>query len=153
MEKAKDLKHQRAETLAHLFLQDLGASVWTAHEEIGPLDSIAVYLTVDKKLCLFGVEVKATEQAPDREFRFQGRPETIHALRHSNVPVLFLVADVKHNELYYGWASDIRVETVSSKRRPMVSCVLLVSSAKEGKKELLEALSSQPDSSEHVAVD
>jgi hypothetical protein len=43
MEKARDLKHQRAELLAHLFLQDLGASVWTAREDIGPLGTIGVY--------------------------------------------------------------------------------------------------------------
>jgi hypothetical protein len=149
---ARDLKYRRAELLAQLFLQDIGASVWTTHGDKGPFDSIAVFHTKDKKLRMVAVEVKATDQPLDNEYGFQARPEAIRALRHSNVPVLFLVVDVKRNNVYHGWAFDIRTGDVSTKHRAAVRCILPVRSASEGKEDLLRTINSQPDWSEPTAV-
>jgi len=87
---------QRAELLAQLFLQELGASVWTAvgGQRKDPLNAIASFVTDDQKSRIVAIEVKATEQPVGREFRFQANLKSIRALQHSNVPVLFLVVDV-----------------------------------------------------------
>ena len=152
MEQAKDFKPQRAELLAQLFLQDLGAGVWTARGDMGPFDSIAVFQTDEKKLRMIAVEVKSTEQPVGQEFRFKASPGTIRSLHHSNVPVLFLVVDVKRNEVFFGWASDIRFAEASLRTRAAATCILPVTSAAEGKNQLLDTILSQPDSSEKSAV-
>jgi hypothetical protein len=123
-----------------------------AHGEKGPFDSIAVFHTKEKKPRLVAVEVKATDQPVDKEYRFPAQPKTIVALRHSKVPVLILVVDVKRNEVFYGWAFAIRTSDVPAKIRAAIRCVLPVTSAIEGKKELLRTIYTHPDSSERTAV-
>jgi hypothetical protein len=145
--------HQRAELMAQLFLQEIGASVWTtAGGPDGPFDSIAAFLTDDQKLRISAIEVKATEQPVGKVFHFQARPKPIRALQHSNVPVLFLVADVKRNELCYGWASDIRYDASDAKGSQTVRCTLPVVRAADGKEQLVKTILSQPEFSEHAAV-
>src|SRR5215469_15291605 len=92
---------ERAELLARLFLQDLGASVWTTVQDgkNGPFDAIATFFTRDEKTRITAIEVKSTEQPVGKEFRFQTHLKSIRALQRSNVPVLFLVIDVKHNQV------------------------------------------------------
>lgn len=149
MERTKEFMGQRAELLAQLFLQDR-ASVWTANRDTGLFDAIAVFHTGDKKLRLIAVEVKATEQPVGKEFRFSARPEAIQPLGHANVPVLFLVVDVKRNEIFYGWASEIRTSNAAAKTRTAVSCILPVASASERKQELLDTIAAQPEFSEQA---
>jgi hypothetical protein len=140
---------ERAELLARLFLQDLGASVWApAQDEYRPFDAIATFLTYDEKPRITANQVKATEQPVGEEFRFQADPKAIRALQHSNVPVLFLIVDAKHNQVYYGWARDLRYDPAHGKGKRTVRCSLPVVAAPERKGELLNAILSQPDVAE-----
>jgi hypothetical protein len=145
---------KRAALLAQLFLQDLGASVWTTAgaTDDGPFDSIAAFLTNDQKLRISAIEIKATEQPVVEEYCFQAQRRSIRALQHSNVPVLFLVADVKRNELFYGWASDIRVDSAHNEGKHIVHCTLPVVPAAQKKDELLKTILSQPEFAERVAA-
>jgi Holliday junction resolvase-like predicted endonuclease len=141
---------ERAELLARLFLQDLGAAVWATvqDEKNGPFDAIATFFTDDEKTRITAIEVKATEQPVGEEFHFQASLKSIRALQHSNVPVLFLVVDVKHNQVYYGWARDVRYDLVKGKGSQTVRCTLPVVAAPERRNELLNAILSQPDVAE-----
>jgi len=151
MEKASKLKLRRAELMAQLFLQDLGASVWSTGER-GPFDFIAVFRTADHKLRIVAIEVKASEHVSGTKFRFQASREQAHAVRHSNVPLLVLVADVKSNKLYYGWAADIRTQESGAKPRSVVQSVLSIHPADEEKEGLLHTILSQPDFSQPAAA-
>jgi uncharacterized ParB-like nuclease family protein len=143
---------ERAELLARLFLQDLGAAIWTTvqDEKKCPFDAIATFFTDDEKSRITAIEVKATEQPVGEAFHFQALLKSIRALQHSNVPVLFLVVDVKHNQVYYGWARDVRYDLVNGNGRQTVRCTLPVVAAPERRKELLNAIFSQPDVAECV---
>ena len=136
------LKRKRANLLVQLLLQDLGASIWTAQDGIGPFDSIAIFRTKDKKLRLGAIVVKATEETPAQEFRFQEKLDSVCAMHHSNVPVFIFVVDVKASDIFYGLASDIRAGGSSGKT---VRCALRVCPMKDGKRELLQTILSQPD--------
>jgi hypothetical protein len=148
LKNAADIVRRRAELMTQLFLGDIGASVWTAHPEIGPFDSIAVFMPKDGKLRMVAVEIKATEQPVSSEFHFHERAETIAVVRHSNVPVLFLIADVKRNRLYFGWASQLRTGTMSLEPDQEVECRLPVTPAEDSKNELLAVILAQPDHAE-----
>jgi hypothetical protein len=147
---------QRGELLANLFLEDLGASVWVmkGREDVGPFDLIAFFPTDEQKLRVAGVKVRATQEPVGKEYRFQAGPETIRALQHSNVPVLILVVNVKRNEIFYGWAREVRCESSSSAKgkQKIAYCTLPVVAAAEGKEELLSKILSQPEFSERAGV-
>jgi hypothetical protein len=150
----KDYVWQRAELLAQLFLQELGASVWGAvlADKKGPFDAIASFVTDDQKSRITAIEVKPTEQPVGKEFRFQEKRKAIRALQHSNVPVLFLIVDVKRNQLFYGWATDVRYDAAPSKGKDTVRCTLPVIAAGEDKQHLLDTILSQPEFSECVGA-
>jgi Domain of unknown function (DUF4365) len=144
---------QRAELMAQLFLTELGANVWATDDGGGgPFDLIAAFHTEDRKLRISAIEVKSTEQPVGKEFHFQANPKAIRALQHANVPVLFLVVDVKRNELFCGWASDIRYDSSSPKGKQSIRCTLPVVNAADSKEELVKTILSQPEFSESAAV-
>jgi hypothetical protein len=154
MEKQKEYVYRRAEIAARLFLEELGAEVWTTVEDgnKGPFDAIASFVTQDQKARITAIEVKATEQPVGQEFHFEGRPGSVRALQHSNVPVLFLVVDVKRNQLFYGWAKDVRCDSSPPKGRQTVRCTLPVVPAEQRKAELMKTILSQPEFSEPAGV-
>jgi hypothetical protein len=143
---------QRAELLVQLFLQELGASVWTAVGNAGPFDVIASFVTDDQKSRITAIELKATEEPVGKEFRFEADLRLIRALQHSNVPVLFLVVDVKRSQVFLGWARDVRFDPSPGKGKQTVRCRLPVVPAAEGKQRLLSTILSQPEFSEAAGV-
>jgi hypothetical protein len=152
--KRSNVVQRRAELLANLFLEDLGASVWamSGPENVGPFDRFVAFLTNGPKLRVAGIKVRATQLPVGKEYRFRAGLETIRALQHSNVPVLFLVVDVKRNEIFCGWAKDVRYESASAKGKQVASCTLPVFPAAEGKEELLSTIYSQPEFAEVAGV-
>jgi hypothetical protein len=150
----KDYIHRRAALLARLFLEDLGASVWATvpGENQDLFDCIATFELDNQKSRVTAVQVKATEQPVDNEFRFLGDPKSIRSLQHSNVPVLFLVVDVKRNQVFYGWAKDLQYNTPHLEGKKAIRCLLRVVPAAERKEGLLQAIRSQPETCEPAAV-
>jgi hypothetical protein len=139
--------------MAQLFLTELGANVWTTDDAgSGPFDLIAAFHTADKKLRISAIEVKSTEQPVGEDFHFQANPKTIRGLQHANIPVLVLVVDVKRNELFWGWASDIRYDPSASKGKQTIRCTLPVVSAADTKEELVQTILAQPEFSERATA-
>ena len=146
----KGYVRHRGELLTQLFLQELGASVWATvgGENAAPFDWIASFVTDDQKSRITAIEVKATEIPVGKEFHFQAELKSIRAVQHSNVPVLFFVVDVKRNEVFYGWARDVRYDSPLGKGKQTVRCTLPVVPAAERKEALLTTILSQPEFSE-----
>ena len=67
-------------------------------------DLLAGFLNRKGGINTFAVEVKSTERSPG--MRFQLLRSTFDRFAHSNIPGLLLVADVKHNRMYYGWLNS-----------------------------------------------
>jgi hypothetical protein len=124
------------------YLEELGASIWAdvGDERESPFDAIASFVTEDQKSRIAAIEVKPTEQPVGKEFHFQANLKSIRALQQSNVPVLFLVVDVKRSQIFYGWARDLRYDSSSPKEKHTHRCTLPVVSAQEGKEQLLKTI-------------
>ncbi len=88
--------------MAELFLQELEPDFIArpTSDDLG-YDLLVGFPNEKKGTNIFAVEVKATERPPAERFQIVRR--TYERMAHSNVPGLLLVADVKHNQLYYGW--------------------------------------------------
>lgn len=99
---------RRAELLAELFLQDLGAAFVSRPTDDTGIDFIAAFPNGYGGTNLSAIEVKATEQ-PVGDF-FVLDKKWYQRLAHSNVPLLLLVVDAKHNRLYYAWPSEAGVQ-------------------------------------------
>jgi hypothetical protein len=149
-----DFVARRAQLLARLFLQELGASVWVTAGDDGeePFDSIAAFLTKDQRFRIIAIETQGTELPVGKEVKFPARLKWIRALQHSNVPVLFFVADVKRNQLFCGWARDVRCESVAAKGKQKVRCSLAVVPVAQAKEELLKTILAQPEFAERAGV-
>lgn len=104
---------RRGELLAEEFLVELGiASVSLKQADVG-FDYIGIVAERRTSLFVFGIEVKATENAD----RFTFLTSRLIQLCNSNIPILLLVADVKHSELYFAWA----IEAIPAERRANLS--------------------------------
>lgn len=91
----------RGELLAELFLQDLGPDILSRPTEDIGFDFLVGFRNAAGGLNMFGIEVKATERTPADSFPLNRA--TYRRLAESNLPACLLVADVKHNRLFYSW--------------------------------------------------
>ncbi|MGH9840008.1 MAG: hypothetical protein ACREEM_14590 [Blastocatellia bacterium] len=97
---------RRAELMAELFLQDLGATFIASSANTNvPYDFFVGFTTANGGLNTYAVEVKATEEPVSSRYSLQKK--LIDALAQSNIPVLLLIADVKRNRLYYTWGDAL----------------------------------------------
>jgi hypothetical protein len=102
---------RRAELIAELFLQDL-APVFVARPEPDlAFDFFIGFTNPRDGINLTAVEVKSTERTVRDRFPIEKRLYDRWA--NSNIPVLILVVDVKHNRLFYAWP-DRDVSSTSS---------------------------------------
>jgi hypothetical protein len=111
-----ELIGRRAELMAELFLEELGASFVAKSDtaEI-PFGFFAGFPTSGGGLNTFAVEVKSTETPIMSPYPIHDK--LVDYLMKSNIPVLLLVVDVKRNQIYFGWGSAIeRSGTPSSKK-------------------------------------
>lgn len=90
---------RRAEILAELGLQKLQPAYLENTSGSGVYDFIVGFNTSAGGLNTFAVEVIATEQPVPGEFPV--RESRRRRLLNANIPVLLLVVDAKHNQLYY----------------------------------------------------
>lgn len=100
---------RRGELLAQELLIELGATYVGALEQpkdIG-LDYVAFFTKDDGTPVIIGVECKATERDVPTAARALLPASLVQKLQHANVPVLIILADVKHNDIYFNWATDI----------------------------------------------
>jgi len=95
---------RRAELMAELFLQDLGATFVSQPTADTGIDFVVAFPNGQGGMNLSAVEVKATEQ-PVGDF-YPLETKWYKRLAHSNVPSLLLVADAKRNQLYFAWPGE-----------------------------------------------
>ena|SRR5215471_2459873 len=115
---------RRGELLAEEFLLELGATYVGALQQPhdSGLDCIALFAKDDGTPIVIAVQVKATEQ--DINVRSLLPPSLVQRLQHTNVPVLILLVNVKHNDIYFTWASDARPTTRLRQATPEEKAVL-----------------------------
>ncbi len=129
---------RRAELLAELFLQDLGATFVSRPTGDTGIDFIVAFPNGQGGTNLSTVEVKATEQAVDDFYALDTKWHK--RLAHSNVPSLLLVVDAKHNRLYYAWPSDEDVKRNSGVRTIRIRVTPIEGEAKEQIRERLRGV-------------
>jgi len=94
---------RRGELLVELFLQDLEPTfVSQPTVDVGH-DFLVGFQNDHGGTNTFAVRFTATERPVASPFRIPSR--SFRRLTYSNIPSLFLVADVKQNRLYYAWLS------------------------------------------------
>ncbi len=105
---------RRAELLAELFLQDLGATFVSRPTADTGIDFIVAFPNGQGGTNLSAVEVKATEHPVGDFYALDSK--WYKRLANSNVPSLLLVVDAKHNRLYHAWPSEEDVKPNSGIR-------------------------------------
>jgi Holliday junction resolvase-like predicted endonuclease len=128
---------RRGELLAEEFLLELETTYVASlqQSDIG-LDYVAFFSKDDGTPVIIAVEVKATEQ--EIKGRFVMQSSLLKRLRHLNVPVLIIVVDVKHNDIYFTWAQDaVPPEREDSLRRSAM-CTISLRKATSEEKDLLK---------------
>ena len=126
---------RRAELLAELFLQDLGATFVSRPTDDSGIDFIVAFPNGQGGTNLSAVEVKATEH-PVGEFYALDK-KWYRRLAHSNVPSLLLVVDAKHNRLYHAWPSEAEPKLNSDIRTVQVRIAPIDEEVKEQIRERL----------------
>ncbi len=95
---------RRGELLAELFLEDLKPEfVARTTGDVG-YDFLVGFRNSRGGVNNTPVEVKATERL--HQNRFPLKREQYNRFAYSNIPVLFIVVDVKDNRLFYNWISS-----------------------------------------------
>ena len=112
------LAARRGELMAELLLEDLGALFVSKStvEDVG-FDLLAGFRNDRGGTNTFAIEVKTTDDLASASFRLDRK--TFERLLRSNTPALLLVANVKRNELYYGWVRQQTVATGKSISIPL----------------------------------
>jgi hypothetical protein len=96
-----DMIGRRGELMAELFLQDLNPSFVAKPTSDFGYDFYLGVQNADGGINNYAVQVKATSRPVPS--RFPLNMKLFKLLTHSNIPGLLIVADVKHNKLFYAW--------------------------------------------------
>ncbi len=98
---------RRAELLARVFLEDLQPSFLASVETVDvPFDFLAGFLSSDGILMVAAaIEVKgASSVEENRRFPLHRSQRQLKLFRQSNLPLLYLIVDVKMNRFFYAWS-------------------------------------------------
>jgi Domain of unknown function (DUF4365) len=98
-----ELVGRRGELFVELFLQDLEPEFLARPSTDFGYDLFAGFRNPRGGINIIAVEVKSTEKTNCD--RFPVKKTLYSRWAHSNIPVLFLVANVKYNKLFYHWPS------------------------------------------------
>jgi Domain of unknown function (DUF4365) len=97
----RSLVGHRSELMAELLLQEFDpVSLARPSTDFG-YDFLVSFTNSRGGINTFGVEVKGTEKEISSTFGVEKR--VYDRLANSNIPMLLLVTDVKHNRLFYHW--------------------------------------------------
>ena len=140
---------RRGELLAELFLIELKPDYVTPMRGGADLgfDYVAFFTKPDKSPIAIAVVVKTTERAINGRYPFP--VAQLRQLRGGTLPILVLVIDVKHNEMYFNW-TDQAVSADQSdafSNRASYNTTLRLSTPEEQEKlrhEILEQKAWQP---------
>jgi Domain of unknown function (DUF4365) len=127
---------RRGELLAELFLQDLKPEfVARATGDVG-YDFLVGFRNLRGGVNSIAVEIKATERLVQN--RFPLRRKQYRRFAYSNIPVLFIVVDVKDNRFFYAWISSDDAVASSESNVVMIRLTEIDESTKEELRKQLE---------------
>jgi hypothetical protein len=110
------IKAMRAELLVKIFIEDLKPSQFLkAESEKLDFDFLVAFKKPGGGLKFCAIDVKQTDSVVNGKYRFRTGRRSIDSFK-SNMPMIIIVADTKHNQLYYGLASEIK--KVNGAHRP-----------------------------------
>jgi hypothetical protein len=92
---------RRSQLMAELFLQTLDPHSLARPTDNFEYDFLITFRNKRGGLNTFGVEVKGTELEVGDSFSLDKRSHD--RMTMSNIPVLFVIADVKQNTIFFGW--------------------------------------------------
>ena len=104
----KQMVQRRGELMAELFLQGLQPAYLAQSTGDFWYDFLVVFTNPAGGINNFAVEVVATEQPVKESYRMSA--ELMRRCASSNLPVLFLLAEVKKNHLYYAWPHEHKTQ-------------------------------------------
>jgi hypothetical protein len=107
---------RRGELLAEQFLIDLGADYVSSRRSTDPgLDYVAFFKKNGGMPRVIGVQLERTQREVTGRYRMSAGQ--IRRLQGSDLPILMIVADVKHNEIHYAWMrEEVLPERMDSSR-------------------------------------
>ena len=113
---------RRGELLAEQFLIELKPDYVTPMRGGADLgfDYVAFFTKPDKSPIAIAVVVKITESPINGRYPFP--VSQLRQLRGGTLPVLVLVIDVKHNEMYFNWADQAVSPDQADALNKRVSC-------------------------------
>ena len=138
---------RRAELLAELFLEDLGATFVSRQTADTGVDFIVAFPNDQGGTNLSAVEVKATEQPVGNFYDLDSK--WYKRLAHSNVPSLLLVVDAKSNRLYHAWPSEGNTKPDPGGRRIRIKVVPINDEVKDQIRGRLAGVDKFPPALEH----
>ncbi|MBI4902577.1 MAG: DUF4365 domain-containing protein [Acidobacteria bacterium] len=95
---------RRAELLVELFLQDIGATYHSGRGDDFGYDFIAAFPNAQGGTNFSAVQVKATDRPIEGFFALDSK--WYNRFAHSNIPLLLLVVDTKHNRMFHAWLDE-----------------------------------------------
>jgi hypothetical protein len=105
----------RSELLAEEFLKKLKPSPLLRAPAETPFDFLATFRKPGGMTRTVAVEVMATENAVESPLKVNMSVAKATQMRHSNIPVLLLVVDVKRSRVFHTWADIIQEAGTSRK--------------------------------------
>lgn len=127
---------RRGELLAELFLQDLNPEfVARPTDDLG-YDYLAGFRNLNGGVNNIAVVVRVTERLVENRFRLP-RNQYLRFL-NSNIPVLFVVVDVKQNRFFYDWISSLSAVAAPESKTVMIRLTEINESTKEQLRKRLE---------------
>jgi len=127
---------RRGELLAELFLQDLKPEFVARTTGDVDYDFLVGFRNSRGGVNNIAVEVKATEHVVENRFPLSRRKYQRFA--YSNIPVLFIVVDVKNNRVFYTWISSDDAVASPERKTVMIRLTEIDESTKEELRKQLE---------------
>ena len=98
---------RRGELLSQELLFQLAPkqAIYTGDDDDSDVDYIALFAKADSGLITIAMTVKPTEE--EIKGVYPVKVSELNKLKNSNIPVLILVIDVKRNQYFFNWVSEL----------------------------------------------
>lgn len=105
-----EISERRAALLAELLFQDLGATyIARPDTDTLPFDYLIGFANPGGGVNTIAVEIKARQKPVTGRYEIPKKAAAVIA--NSNPPVMLLVIDAKHNQLWYAWGAEIAAQS------------------------------------------
>jgi hypothetical protein len=135
---------RRGEVIAELFLGDLRPITLVQVPQSDEVcDFFAAFRTKQGKVLTIGVEAIATDKPVPAEYVFHASGRRLEMLVASTLPLLLVVVDVKLNEVFFNWTTNLTVVRDPSVRKSALLRLPVIKATEESKASLLKEIKSK----------